>query len=209
MPMSARLTFDGHSCCDYATSGVPRVGTSGSYASAYHRSMARQRLTLDSIGDAAEVGRWLAALEEVRRDSLKVLGEIPADAVDDDPGDGGDTVGTVLYHVALIEADWVFSDVLDRASAIPHDLFPVEHRLPDSRLSPLRGETMAQHLDRLARTRKLILDELRPMSADEFHESRAREQYDVSASWVVFHLIDHEVEHRVRLSALRDRFLGL
>jgi hypothetical protein len=28
----------------------------------------------------------------------------------------------------------------------------------------------------------------------------------VSADWVVFHLIDHEVEHRVRLTALRDAF---
>jgi hypothetical protein len=42
------------------------------------------------------------------------------------------------------------------------------------------------------------------MSAEDFH--RARDDYDVSADWVVFHLIDHEVEHRVRLTALRDRF---
>ena len=65
---------------------------------------------------------------------------------------------------------------------------------------------MVEHLDRLARVRALILDALRPMSAGEFHESRARAEYDVSAGWVVFHLIDHEVEHRVRLSALRDQF---
>jgi hypothetical protein len=44
------------------------------------------------------------------------------------------------------------------------------------------------------------------MSAEEFHRPRARETIDVSAAWVVFHLIDHEVEHRVRLTTLRDRF---
>ena len=168
--------------------------------------MARDRLVLESIGPDDDVGRWLAALEEVRRDTLKVLAEIPPEAVDADPGDGGDTDGPVLYHVALIEADWVYPDVLDRESDIPGDLFPVDHRLPDAHLSPLRGETLAQHLDRLARVRTLILDELRPMSADEFHRSRARERYDVSAGWVIFHLVDHEVEHRVRLAALRDRF---
>ena len=167
--------------------------------------MTRDRLILDSVSADGEVGRWLAALEEVRRDTLAVLADIPSDAIDDDPGDGGDTIGTVLYHIALIEADWVFSDVLARAEAVPADLFPVGDRLPDSHLSPLRGETMAQHLDRLARTRQLILDELRPMSAAEFHGARPRERIDVSAGWVVFHLIDHEVEHRVRLSALRDR----
>jgi uncharacterized damage-inducible protein DinB len=135
-----------------------------------------------------------------------VLAEIPPEAADDEPGDGGDTVGTVPYHVALIEADWVYTDDLDRENDIPTDLFPVDDRLPDARRSPLRGETLAHHLDRLAWTRKLILDELRAMPADEFHRSRAREHYDVSASWVVFHLIDHEVEHRLRLSAMRDRF---
>jgi uncharacterized damage-inducible protein DinB len=168
--------------------------------------MARERLILESIAADSDVGHWLAALEEVRQDTLKVLTDVPPDAVDSDPGDGGDTVGTVLYHVALVEADWVFADVLDRPGDMPADLFPLGDRLPDSRLSPLGGETLAQHLDRLARTRDLILDQLRPMSADEFHRPRAREKFDVTAAWVVFHLIDHEVEHRVRLTTLRDRF---
>jgi hypothetical protein len=80
---------------------------------------------------------------------------------------------------------------------MPPDLFPLDDRLPDSRLSPLGGESLAQHLDRLARTAGTqVLDELRPMSAEEFHRPRARETIDVSAAWVVFHLIDHEVEHR-------------
>jgi hypothetical protein len=35
-----------------------------------------------------------------------------------------------------------------------------------------------------------------------------RERIDVAADWVVFHLIDHEIEHRVRLSALRDAVAG-
>ena len=168
--------------------------------------MTRERLVLAPIAADGDVGHWLAALEEVRQDTLKILAEIPPDAVDADPGDGGDTVGTVLYHVALIEADWVFADVVDRAGDMPPDLFPLSDRLPDSRLSPLGGESLAQHLDRLARTRQLILDQLRPMSAEAFHAARARDQYDVSAAWVVFHLIDHEVEHRVRLTTLRDRF---
>ena len=166
----------------------------------------RYRLVLDPIAGDPEIGRWLAALEEVRRDTQKVLADIPEDAVDRDPGDGGDTVGTVLYHVSLVEVDWVFSDVLDREADIGRDLFPADDRAEDGRLTPVVGETMAQHLDRLARTRALVLGELRAMSPDEFHRVRARNDYDVSAAWAVFHLIDHEVEHRVRLSALRDAF---
>jgi uncharacterized damage-inducible protein DinB len=168
--------------------------------------MARYRLVLDPVADDPEIGRWLSALDEVRRDTLAVVTDLSGDAVDRDPGDGGDTIGTVLYHVALIEADWVFSDVLDRESAIVHDLFPSDDRTQDGHLSQIRGESMAQHLDRLARTRAMVREELGAMSAEDFHRPRARDDYDVSADWVVFHLIDHEVEHRVRLTALRDRF---
>ena len=71
---------------------------------------------------------------------------------------------------------------------------------------PVLGESMERHLDRLAQTRALVLDVLRSMSPDEYHRAHTRERFDVAADWVVFHLIDHEVEHRVRLSALRDLF---
>ena len=159
---------------------------------------------LEPAGGDAEIGRWLAALEEVRHDTMQVLREIPAEAVDRAPGDGGDTVGTVLYHVALVEVDWVFSDVLDEQDRIPRDLFPFEDRVEDGHLMPVLGESMERHLERLADTRTLVLDVLGSMSPQDYHRAHVRERFDVAADWVVFHLIDHEVEHRVRLSTLRD-----
>jgi uncharacterized damage-inducible protein DinB len=169
----------------------------------------RARLVLHPLTGSAdpEVGRWLAALEEVRRDTLETIAAIPADAVDRDPGDGGDTVGTVLYHVALVELDWVFIDVLGRedepamVALLPHD-----SRNDGGRLTPVRVESLQEHLDRLARARSAVLEELRPMTSADFRRARARAEADISAAWAVFHLIDHEVEHRVRLSALRDAF---
>ncbi len=168
--------------------------------------MDRDRLVLDPVADDPEIGRWLAAFEEVRRDTLAVLADIPDAAVDQDPGDGGDTLGTVLYHVALIEIDWLFTDVLDREGDISHELFPYEDREDDGRLTPVLGETIAEHLDRLATVRSIVLDGFRSMTAEDYHLVRVRERNDVAADWVVFHLIDHEVEHRVRVSALRDAF---
>jgi len=168
----------------------------------------RDRLALDPHPRAAdpEVGRWLAALEEARRDTLQVLAEIPPRAIDREPDDHGDTLGTVLYHVALIEADWVFTDVLDREADIPDELFPYDDRLEDGTLTPISYDTFEQHLDRLARVRSMVLDALRPISAVDFHRVRSGVDVDVTAAWAVFHLIDHEVEHRVRISALRDAF---
>jgi uncharacterized damage-inducible protein DinB len=168
----------------------------------------RERLVLDPTLHAdPEIGRWLSAFEEVRHDTLEVIDTFPADAVDRDLGDGGDALGTVLYHVALVEVDWVYNDVLDQQDRIPSDLFPHDDRVEDGRLTPVRGESLEQHLDRLAATRALVLGELRSTEAAAYHRTRSRERSDVAADWVVFHLIDHEVEHRVRISALRDGFV--
>ena len=166
----------------------------------------RERLVLDPVADDPEIGHWLAALEEVRRDTLKVVNEIPAEAIDRDPGDGGNTLGTILYHIALVEIDWVFTDVLDREDDISRELIPYDSREEDGRLTPTLGETLSDHLERLATVRGIVLAELRSMTPQDYHRVRAREWIDVSAGWVVFHLIDHEVEHRVRISALRDAF---
>jgi uncharacterized damage-inducible protein DinB len=167
----------------------------------------REQLVLASApGIDPEIGRWIAAFEEVRRDTDTVLERIAAGDVDRDAGDGGDSVGTVLYHVALVEVDWVFTDVLDQPDRIPRDLFPYEDRVEDGHLTPVLGESLSDHRGRLAATRALVLDVLRSMDASGFHEVRPRDRFDVAADWVVFHLIDHEVEHRVRLSSLRDRF---
>jgi hypothetical protein len=84
--------------------------------------MVRYRLVLDPAAADPDIGRWLAALDEVRRDTLQLLVGMPDSVVDRDPGDGGDTIGTILYHVALVEADWVFSDLLDREAEIGRDL---------------------------------------------------------------------------------------
>ena len=166
----------------------------------------RERLVLEPGGGDPEIGRWLAAFDEVRRDTHHVVAHIPADCVDRNPADGGDSVGTVLYHVALIEVDWVFTDVLDRPEGIPRHLFPHNDRVEDGRLTPVLGESLEQHVDRLEKTRAIVLDVLESMSLQEYHQAHTRERFDVAANWVVFHLIDHEVEHRVRLSALRDAF---
>jgi len=133
----------------------------------------RPRLVLDPIAADPEIGRWLSAFEEVRRDTLEVVREIPESAI-------------------------------DRQDEISLDLFPYDDREGDGHLTPVMGETMAQHLERLSTTRELVLRELRAMSSEDYHRVHAREEIDVSADWVVFHLIDHEVEHRVGLSRLRD-----
>ncbi|MGI8871581.1 MAG: DinB family protein [Candidatus Limnocylindria bacterium] len=152
------------------------------------------------------MGRWLAALEEGRRDTLKELVRVTPEAVDWRPAGGDNTIGTILYHIALVEADWLLADILgpDDAPAWPHDLLPFGDRDSEGRLAQVAGVPLAEHLERLAAVRRLLLDHMRPMDAEAYHALRHRDSWDVSADWVVHHLLQHEAEHRAQIAWLRD-----
>jgi uncharacterized damage-inducible protein DinB len=168
-----------------------------------------ERRTLVLAGDPEAdpvVQPWLAALADSRRRTLDALRDLPADAVDALAGEGSNAIGTLLYHVAAIEADWLFDDILGPESGIPWPagLFPFDVREESGRLTPVLGVAMEAHLERLRAVRELLQAHLGPMTAAEFERPRARDAYDVSAAWVVHHLLQHEAEHRAQMSAVRE-----
>ena len=170
----------------------------------------RELLALDPIADAPEVGRWLSALDDGRRDTIRELGDVTDDIVDLAPPGAPNSIGTLLYHVALIELDWLLVDILGHESGIPwpEALVPFADRDGEGTLTVVRGETIAVHLERLAAVRALVHEHLAPMSAEDFHTPRARERYDVTPAWVLHHLLQHEAEHRAHVAWVRDAILG-
>ena len=166
----------------------------------------RERLDLDpAVAAVPEVGRWLAALEDGRADTLRELEGVTPEMIDARPAGSENSIGATLYHVALIEADWLFDDLLgqrlDTTELAP--LFPVDDRDEAGALSPLAGVALEEHLDRLARVREVVLREVAPMSLEAFTRVHERARYDVSGVWVVHHLLQHEAEHRSELGWLR------
>jgi uncharacterized damage-inducible protein DinB len=144
------------------------------------------------------------ALQDGRRDTLRELEGMSDQWIDLRPSASENSVGTLLYHVALIEADWLFDDIFgvplgdSEASA----WFQTHDRDADGRLTDVRGESLDTHLRRLAEVRTLVMGRLQPMSVAEFHAPRRREHYDVSPAWVVHHLLQHEAEHRSEIGWL-------
>ena len=67
----------------------------------------RQRLVLESVADDPEVGRWLAALEDGRRDTLRELETVRPEMLDWRPDAPLNSIGTLLYHIALVETSWL------------------------------------------------------------------------------------------------------
>jgi hypothetical protein len=165
----------------------------------------REILVLEPLGDDPEVGRWLSALEDGRRDTLRELERVTPEMVDRRPDGPLDSIGTILYHIALIEADWVATDILGLDE--PPELMaflPWPDRDAAGKLTKIEGQTLAEHVARLAGVRAYALDSLRSMSGAEFHRVRPLERYDVAPDWVVHHLLQHEAEHRSHIAWIRD-----
>jgi uncharacterized damage-inducible protein DinB len=166
-------------------------------------------------GCAEEIGRWLWALQDVRSGILRAVQGLDQRTLEwEGPRADENSIGTLLYHIALVEIDWLFSDL--HGAALPD---PLQREFPfpfatDGRLTPVRGVSLADHLARLERTRKVFLDDIRAMSLGDWRRLRSPkgEDYDVNPEWVAFHLVEHEAGHAGQIRALKsraERFFGV
>ncbi|HEV8176473.1 MAG TPA: DinB family protein [Gemmatimonadales bacterium] len=163
----------------------------------------KRRLTLDwPDGAAPEIGRWLGAMQDTRRRTLDLVKDVSEGDLDRPASGTGNTIGTLLYHVAAIEADWLYTEILEGTRPMPEELFPFDVREEGGRLTPVTGLTLREHLDRLASVRTLLLAELHDMGAEDFHRPRSLPDYDVAPDWVLHHLMQHEAEHRAHIGEL-------
>ena len=172
---------------------------------------AKELLTLQPIADDAEVGRWLAALEDARRDTIRELDSVTGPMLDWQPPALLESIGSFLYHVALIEASWLLDEIFagEEGPAWLDALLHAPDRGADKRLTRIEGESLEDHLARLARIRSYLVERLRPMSNADFHTIRQLEPYDVAPDWVLHHLLQHEAEHRSHIAFVRDWYLEL
>jgi uncharacterized damage-inducible protein DinB len=161
----------------------------------------RALLVSSLTGYEAEIGRWLWCLEDVRRTLITELTGINQNLLDGTMGKR-QSIGTLLYHIALVEADWLYVEVLgtDWDPEI-RSLFPLESRT-DGNLTHIEGQSLEEHIYRLKKVREVFLSYFRSMNLKDWRRPRSLEQYDVTPEWVVYHLIEHESHHRGQIFQL-------
>ncbi|MFE4426519.1 DinB family protein [Peribacillus butanolivorans] len=152
-----------------------------------------------------EIGRWLWCLEDVRRTLLTELTGISQRMLDTKM-DERQTIGSLLYHIALVEADWLYEEVLvtEWDSEI-RSLFPLECRSEEGSLTHIEGQSLEEHFYRLNKVREVFLSHFRSMGLTDWRTPRVLEQYDVTPEWVVYHLIEHESHHRGQIFQLLSK----
>jgi hypothetical protein len=81
-------------------------------------------------------------------------------------------IGSLLYHIALVEMSWLFEDILEEP--LPpqvHSDFP--HKMRDGkRLSRVLSVPLAEHLGRFKRSRTIALDALRGIPVEDWRRLR-------------------------------------
>ena len=158
-------------------------------------------------GRAPEVGRALWQMQDARRRTIEAVEGLTPQALDWAPPEGCNSIGSLLYHIAAIETDWLFTDVL-QATEFPAEintLFPQDVRDAQGVLSQVRGESLSEHLTRLGRVRSYLLLSYQGLDPDDFRRLREFEDYSVTPEWVLHHLMQHEAEHRGQIGELRLR----
>src|SRR5438128_542331 len=104
------------------------------------------------------IGVCLWALTDARRRTNVHLQDLPAEAIDWHPAGSAQSIGSILYHLALIEADWLYTEVLERP--LPDQLialFPYDARDQQGLLTSIQGSALDEHLARLDTVRQHIL----------------------------------------------------
>ncbi|HSM01633.1 MAG TPA: DinB family protein [Acidimicrobiia bacterium] len=150
------------------------------------------------------VGALLAMMEDCRERTLRLVEGLDPARVDEPTPWHGNTAGSLLYHVAAIELDWLYSEVMSKDfpeeawSWFPHDV-----REEDGRLTPVLGEALELHLDRLAWVRDRMREELRALTDADLQAVRKTDgDRTVTPEWVFHHLMQHEAEHRGQLGEI-------
>lgn len=155
-------------------------------------------------GYAAPVGYALACLEKERERTHETVAGLAVDALDASAEGSPNSIGTLLYHIAAIELDWLYAEILEED--VPEDLmarFPVDVRDERGRLSVVAGSELDEHLERLAAVRRALLDRLEDLDGEAFYRLRSFNAYDVNPAWVLYHLLEHEAKHGEQIARIR------
>lgn len=158
-------------------------------------------------GYTPEVAAWLWAMDAAReRTKLHVSG-LSQDIVDWAEPDGtGNSIGTLLYHIAIVEMGWLHNEILDQWELFPADEFPFEP-FTGHQITPVVGVSALDHVARLDKSRAIFSERMKPMTVKDWSRLRepAGEDYTVSPGWVVFHLVEHEAGHAAQIAVIKKR----
>lgn len=169
---------------------------------------AKEQLVIESLTDYPQpIAEALWRLQNARERTMRALQDLPQGEIDWQAPGLQNAIGTLLYHIAAIEIDWLYAEVLQREwTPEMATLYCYPVRDDTGRLYVVQGVAFADHLARLEQTRATLLDGFKGMSAEDYRRPRNLPAYDVTPEWVLHHLAQHEAEHRGEILTIRTLY---
>ncbi len=168
--------------------------------------MTESKLARPRPGITPPIGYALWHLDESRDRTIWYLDGISQTALDTRPGGHRHSVATLLYHIAVFEVEWVYTDVLgndyDMERRIPGcppevaEVLPYPMLLENHMYTPVSEEPLSTHLERLEVVREHLIDVFSSMTVGDFRTLRPSDDTEATPEWVLMHLARHESEHR-------------
>lgn len=153
------------------------------------------------------IATYLAMLEDCRRDTKTTVQDMDEKSLDWRLAERDSSTSDLLYHIAFVEADWLYAEVLQES--IPRKLgeyLTHEDRDAAGRLIHAAGETRESLLSRLDAVRLNLMTAYGNMDYADFRRLRCLPKYEVSPEWVIYHLLEHEAEHRGQIRLLKRKW---
>lgn len=158
-------------------------------------------------GYPPEIAVWLWAMAETRKKTKAYVADTSQEVLDwAGPSGDENSIGTLLYHLAIVEMGWLHNEVLDQWGLFPANDFPFEP-FTEHRITPVVGVSAPDHVARLDKSRAIFLERMKSMTVQDWSRLRgpAGEDYTVSPGWAVFHLVEHEAGHAAQMGVMKKR----
>ena len=155
-------------------------------------------------GYASEIGQLLSLLADARQRTMRCVDGMPNEAVDYELAPNFHTIGSLLYHVAAVEVNWVYGLVLQQD--MPMDVaewFPRTIIDDSGDITPMRSISLDGHLYRLDKAHAILLSAFKAMTLDDFRRVSNIARMAVTPETVAQQLLQHEAEHRGQIMSLR------
>jgi len=168
--------------------------------------------TCDPVeGYGPQIGRYVAQLNEVRRDLKREVEELTIEQLDWHPDEQTESIGTQLLHLDGVEWSWIHEDIFGASSdEYPGDwaeAMPIRVGVPQ-----VTGRPLDWYMQKLDATREKTLEVLRGFTDEDLPrlvgecdlgpgvEKRSR-LYTID--WIIWHIIQHEAAHIGQIELLR------
>jgi uncharacterized damage-inducible protein DinB len=167
----------------------------------------RKRVLTPHPGVSTQIGYYLGGMEEVRRQLVAAVKDIPDDVIGKPAFLGAHSIGGLVLHIGEAEWFWMQMVVSGRQLTEEDKKAPYWDILDDVDAVARNGYTAAFCLQEAEKIRNMTRDVLFSYNDKDLERiitfERNGETTEYNLRWILHRLIDHEAQHKGQIFMLK------